>query len=152
MASPNHDLPRYRILNYPGFFAENDTLYPPDTEIVYTGVPNEQMLPLNDAAKKAMDAYLDGLEQHHRKSMADRGLSPDIRRPRDLSDALEVEAAAQKKARVYAAAEGEVPQMPNLARGAQKAGADKIVEAKPMKIERTKPVPILGAMNQSDAS
>jgi hypothetical protein len=140
--------PKYEILNGAGFYAENDTLYPQGTVIYYTGVPNEQMLPLNDPAKKAMDAYLDGLEQHHRRNLEERGLNPNTKRPRDLADALEVEKAADKKARVYAAEGGKVPQMGNLP-GAEKK-PDVVIQAAPAKpAERAKPIPILGAMNQT---
>lgn len=143
-------LPRYQILNSPGFYGPDDTLYEQGRVIDYTGVPNEQMLPLNDPAKKAMDAYLDGLEQHHKRNMIERGLNPEIKRPRDLSDAIEVEKAADKKARVYAAEAGPVPQMGHLP-GAQKK-SDVTIQALPAKqVERQKPVPILGTMKQTDA-
>lgn len=150
MAEAREELPKYRILNYPGFFAENDTLYPADTEIIYDGVPNEQMLPLNDAAKKKMDAYLDGLEQAHRANMIERGMNPNIRRPRDMAETLDIEAQITKKVRVYNAAEGEIPQMGNLNKNKK---TEAVIEALPAAPRgKQKPVPILSAMNQSDAS
>lgn len=143
--------PRYQILNSPGFFGPDDSLYEQGRIIDYTGVPNEQMLPLNEPAKKMMDAYLDGLEFHHRQNMIARGLSPDIRRPRDIADAMEVEKAADKKARVYATEVTAPAQMGHLVKGGKKS--DTVIVAQPPEpIGRQKPIPILANMNQSDAS
>lgn len=144
------ELPRYRILNYPGFFGPDDTLYPPDTEILFDGVPNEEMLPLNDAAKQRMIAYVKGLNDAHRSNMTERGLSPDIKRPTGLGEAIDVEAQVTKKIQIANASAGAVPQMGNLNKNKK---TDAVIEAVPAsQRQKAKPVPILSAMNQSDAS
>lgn len=55
------DIPRYRLLR--PFYAEDDTLYPTDAELSYTGVPNEDMEPLNEAARQAMIPMLQGIKK-----------------------------------------------------------------------------------------
>lgn len=145
-------IPRYRILNYPGFFGPDDTLYTTDTEIAYTGVPNEQMEPLNDAAKEKMTAYLHGLDQAHRAKMQAWGRDPNSPRPRELGDMIEQE--MKDRPRVFPTGGENIPQMGNLAKPGQrtKENAKEVVSAKPFVQPKIKPVPMVGNMNQSDAS
>ncbi len=55
------EVPRYRILT--DFFGPNDHLYGEGDEIDYLGEPNTEMLPINEAAQKRMQAYVDYLNQ-----------------------------------------------------------------------------------------
>jgi len=57
--------PRYRLLK--PFYAEGDVFVPQDqpdgtsTEIIYDGIPNPEMEPLNGAARERMKQYLESL-------------------------------------------------------------------------------------------
>jgi hypothetical protein len=58
---PLADPPEYEILGPNSFFSKDCVLYPPGSVIrdtFGTIVPNEEMLPLNEAAEERMDAYL----------------------------------------------------------------------------------------------
>lgn len=143
--STANEVPQYRILNYPGFYGPDDTLYGPDTVIGFTGVPNEHMEPLNDAAKEKMTAYLNGLDQAHRAKMAAWGRDPNSPRPRDLSDIID-ENRPQREV-VFPAGGENIPQMGNLAKG-KKADAAQVVSAKPFVQPKQKPVAIVDAMKE----
>ena len=52
--------PQYKLLKQ--FYAD-DTLFPEEAIIEFNGIPNEQMEPLNDAAREKMAAFLKSLEE-----------------------------------------------------------------------------------------
>jgi hypothetical protein len=119
----DHDIsaentPKYRQLNPRGFFAEDDTLYPEDTEFYYTGTPNEFMEPLNEPAKAAMRAYLAELDW-----CADQAAIANGRRPRgrvsdmaeQISDSLK-DATRASKEFVMPASSRNVPMQGNMPR------------------------------------
>lgn len=144
--------PRYRILNSPGFFAEDDTLYTPGTEIVYLGTPNEHMQPLNDAARARVKQNEDYLDRCYREKAQMRGREAGPR-PRDLAEAsAEDTSDAREIARqraVYPVEGKPIPVMGNMTR---RRGAPKnIVSAKtPGSPKRQAPKPI-GSMTQSNS-
>lgn len=115
-ATDRENLPKYRILNSPGFFAEDDTLYPPGTEIYYTGTPTEHWQPLNDAAKKRLDDHLKTLDDAHLARLRAEGKAPSPR-PRELGDQVMAEMEARPREPRFYPAEGEkVPVMGNMKR------------------------------------
>lgn len=124
------DKPRYRILNSPGFFAEDDTLYPPGTEIVYLGTPNEHMEPLNDAAREAVDKHTAYLDQCYAEKMHANGRAVGVR-PRELGDQIaeaSAEAREKRERKVYPTAGQPIPPMGNMSK--RKGPAKNIVSAK----------------------
>ncbi|HVB17292.1 MAG TPA: hypothetical protein VNF04_12205 [Stellaceae bacterium] len=52
------EIPKYKIVSQRGCFLEDDTLHLGDEIIEYLGTPNLEMVPLNGAAEKRMDAYI----------------------------------------------------------------------------------------------
>lgn len=123
------DKPRYRILNSPGFFAEDDTLYPPGTEIVYLGTPNEHMEPLNEAAREAVDKYQAELDAGYAAKAAANGRPIGIR-PRDLGEQIDDQRADQKarERKVYPVAGEKIPPMGSMTK--RRGPAKNIVSAK----------------------
>lgn len=63
------EVPRYRLNAM--CFLEDDTLHVEGEEIEYTNDPNDQMVPLNDAAVKRMEVYLRQL-QHGQRLVAEK--------------------------------------------------------------------------------
>lgn len=59
--------PVFRVLDEHGFFGPDDTLHPEGSLIVLHDAPNENMEPMNDLAREAYEAMLDGLEESSRK-------------------------------------------------------------------------------------
>lgn len=82
-----HDKPVYRILSEKGFFGPDDTLHPEGALIVLYDVPNEDMEPMNDIARKAMSDYLDGLEESAKLVASANGRSF-LGRPRNKEDMM----------------------------------------------------------------
>lgn len=70
---PAEELPVYRVLNEKGFFGDDDTLYQTGAEIVYTGTPNNEFEPLNDAARARMEEFLINQEAHARANAIANG-------------------------------------------------------------------------------
>lgn len=79
--------PAYRILSAHGFFADNDSLYTEGSTIYWEDEPNEEMEPLNEAAKQQMTVYLDKLDSLAKEAAAKRGVAF-TGRPRTLDQAL----------------------------------------------------------------
>lgn len=144
--------PRYRILNTPGFFAEDDTLYVQGMEIVYLGTPNEHMQPLNDAARAKVKENEDYLDRCYREKSELRGRLAGPR-PRELSDASAEDMADARdhaRARTVYPVEGKpIPVMGNMTR--RRGPAKNIVSSKaPGAPKRQAPKPI-GSMTQSNS-
>lgn len=81
------NVPVYRVLSEKGFFGPNDTLYEEGSIIILKGVPNEDMEPLNELARKNLDAYLDVLEESS-KLVASHNGRAFLGRPRTKEDML----------------------------------------------------------------
>lgn len=144
--------PRYLILNTPGFFAEDDTLYPQGTEIVYLGTPNEHMQPLNEPARAKVKENEEFLDRCYREKAQMRGREAGPR-PRDLAEAsAEDSADARESARrrtVYPVEGQRIPVMGNMTR--RKGPAKNIVSSRgPGRPKRQAPTPI-GTMTQSNS-
>lgn len=112
MGDPN--MPRYKLLKE--FFAPDDTLYPEGTRLDFDGIPNEWMEPLNEPARKNMQAYLEHLDDCQRA--VDAKHNREYRgRLSDLGDILDrvrqdTKAEVEEKARkpiVMPADRGPVP-------------------------------------------
>lgn len=54
---PVGDLPLYRLNTT--CFLDDDTLHPEGEELRYNGIPNFEMVPLNDAARERMQGFID---------------------------------------------------------------------------------------------
>ncbi|MDE2469320.1 MAG: hypothetical protein KGL35_11400 [Bradyrhizobium sp.] len=115
-ATERENLPKYRILNSPGFYAEDDTLYPPGTEIYYTGTPTEHWQPLNEAAEKRLADHLRVLDEAHMAKLRAEGKVP-YPRPRELGDQVQSEMEARpREPKIYPVAGEAVPVMGNMKR------------------------------------
>lgn len=87
MNTLNNERPAYRILAVHGFFGPDDHLYELDEEIFYDDEPNEEMEPLNEAARQKLGAYLNKLDSLS-KAAAEKLGRPHISRPRTLDGAI----------------------------------------------------------------
>ena len=65
--------PVYRVLDEHGFFGPDDTLHPMGALVVLYDAPNENMEPMNDLAREALDAVLDSLDESARKVAEENG-------------------------------------------------------------------------------
>jgi hypothetical protein len=74
------DRPAYRILEG-SFFGPDDHLYKEGECIVFDDEPNEQMEPLNDLAREAMNTYLTKLDKLAQAVAEKNGRSFASRRP-----------------------------------------------------------------------
>lgn len=45
------------------FFDPRDNWHPADKVVVFNGIPNQTMMPLNDIARERYDAYMDKLDE-----------------------------------------------------------------------------------------
>lgn len=79
--------PAYRILATHGFFGPDDHLYQEGDEIYYDDTPNEEMEPLNEAARVKLEEYLTVLDDKA-KEAAEKFGRPFIARPRTLDGAI----------------------------------------------------------------
>lgn len=61
------DKPVFRVLTEQGFFGPDHTLHRAGELIVLYDEPNEDMEPMNDLARKAMNVHLDKLEQSEKE-------------------------------------------------------------------------------------
>jgi len=106
--------PRYLLLA--DFFAENDTKYDRDSEIVYFGPPNEHMLPRNEAARRAkreQEEYLDACWAVKCKAEG-RPVAP---RPKEMADQIEAEMGMLRAERGVAIEQQLPPSRPDLTKG-----------------------------------
>lgn len=87
--------PAYRVLAVSGFFGPDDNLYELDNEIYFDGEPNEELEPLNDAARLKMIQYLDKLDELGRKAAEKVGRAY-AGRPRNIDGAIELATAVAR--------------------------------------------------------
>lgn len=95
MSFTDNTRPVYRVLNPNGFFGPNDHLFKEDEEIVYDGTPNEELEPLNEAAKQKMVAFIENLDSEARKTAEKLG-RPFVERPRGIDGALDLATEIQR--------------------------------------------------------
>ena len=133
------EAPRYR-LNEACFF--DDTYIPEGNEIAYTDTPNLSMVPLNDPAKRAMEAYIEFLtscqqEKEEGAGRVFRGLITDrgVMLAQGLQDARR---EARGPSVTMPTDKGTVPSMPNTdeARALAKRGP-----GRPPKVLTNRPPP-----------
>jgi hypothetical protein len=67
MQIPN-DRPAYEILSTSGFHGPDQHLYQEGDYIVFDGIPNEEMRPLNELARKKLEEYSAYLDAHAKKA------------------------------------------------------------------------------------
>lgn len=95
---PNtQEMPTYRILSVTGFFGPDSHLYREGEEIYYADEPNEDMEPLNEPARQAMEKFFDKLEDAAKKIAAKAGVEY-TGRPRTLEAAVELSTLAARRA------------------------------------------------------
>lgn len=112
------EMPLYRLLA--PCYLEDDTLHGEGEEIIYLGIPNEEMEPLNDPAREASTAYLEHLDDAARAVSAARNM-PFMGRAALLDQAIEhAQKELQKQPMVLPAYRGEAPVRPDLATPAQR--------------------------------
>ena len=112
--------PRYKLLKP---FYVNDQYIAEDTEIEWTGVPNEQMEPLNDQAIERMTAYLLTLEGGRTPRVEDLMYQTMLKRPREAAE-ITIPKAVQ-----------DIPQMGNM-RPSSEAGVKIMAEAPTVKLQK----------------
>lgn len=91
----SNETPQYRILAVHGFFGPDDHLYELDSEIWFEGEPNEEMEPLNEAARVRIHQFLEKLDAQA-KVAAEKLNKPFIERPRNLDGALVLATAIER--------------------------------------------------------
>ena len=79
------DRAAYRILT--NFYGPNDHMYQEGDIVLFDGEPNDDMEPMNSAAKKVMDAFFKKQEDCARK-MAEKAGREYTGRPRSLDEAV----------------------------------------------------------------
>jgi len=87
--------PAFRILAASGFYGPDDHLYVEGDEIYYDGEPNEEMEPLNEAARTKMSAYIEKLDASA-KAAADKAGKAFVERPKNLDGALALATAVAR--------------------------------------------------------
>lgn len=139
MSLQQSELPRYRVLS--PVFLEDEILHKEGTELVYTGVPNEEMEPLNEAARKESLAFVTMLDD------AARATAAHFNRPFNgrITDRNEAIATSLEDAKKIArnlvlptSGAGPVPIRPDLMTPAQRRAAD---SRKQKKVLGTKAAP-----------
>lgn len=95
MSETNKEIPHYRILAVHGFFGPDDHLYDLDKEIWFEGTPNDEMEPLNEAARVRLSVELERLDRLARIA-AEKLNRPFVERPRDLDGAIVLATALQR--------------------------------------------------------
>lgn len=85
----------YRVLNVSGFYGPDDHLHLEGDEIVYDGIPNEELEPLNDVAKERMIKLIETLDAGAREAAEKLGRSY-IERPRSLDGGLSLASELQR--------------------------------------------------------
>ena len=156
------EAPKYRLNS--SCFLEDDTLHVEGEEIEYLNSPNMEMVPINDAARKRMQEYIDLLtdiarEQAELRGQPFRGLITDkgVMIAQARQDA--VRSAQNVSVISMPADKGEVPQMPQheaaqaqaRRRGRPPKSAAVVSSKAPEPVTRhgTMPAPILGTRNAS---
>jgi len=154
------EAPRYK-LNAPCYI--DDTLHDTGTVIDYIGVPNGEMVPLNEAATAAMQDWLAGLEQGAREAAEHfgrpfRGLISD-RGTLIAQQMHDVRTAPERLHLAIPVDREKVPQMPHMDT-APKRGRGRppkaVLAAKAPSVERTRdskePVSVLGTSHTQAAA
>lgn len=83
------DRPVYRILNVAGFYGPDSHLYKEGEIIAFRDEPNEDMEPMNQLAKEAMEKYLNKLDELAR-AVAKKNGRQFAGRPRTLDGVIAV--------------------------------------------------------------
>lgn len=110
------EVPVYQ-LNEP-FFAEDNVLYPPDTEFRYNGCPNRHMMPLNEAARQRLADYLPSIDQRPLKTQLADAEARERARPVPVIPTPDARVASRN-----------APPMPNPRRDGAGPAADLVVGA-----------------------
>ena len=113
--------PRYKLLKP---FYVNDQYISEDTEIEWTGVPNEQMEPLNDMAVEKMTAYLSTLEGGRTPRVEDLMYQTMLKRPKEAAE-VTIPKAVQ-----------DVPQMGSMRPSLKEADLKITTEAPTVKLQK----------------
>lgn len=102
------DRAAYRILAVNGWYGPNDHLYREGDTVYYEGEPNEEMEPLNDLARKALDAFYAKVDAGAREfsTKLGRAYRPRIR----LEDRLRAATAGGRRIQLVAG-DGGIPLM-----------------------------------------
>ena len=145
-AAPIEQIPQYRILDGKGAWLEDETLHEQGTIIEYLGVPNENMEPLNEAARARMNTYLIELDDGARARAADDGRHY-RGRVRDLGDQVGDAVAARPKEQkmVMPKSNLDAPVRPDMVPISKRHRADagKVVSAsQPKPKGKQTPIPI----------
>lgn len=121
MFSIPQDRPVYRILNVAGFFGPDSHLYKEGEVIAFQDEPNEDMEPMNQMAKDAIEKYLNKLDELAR-SVAKKNGRQFAGRPRSLDGVIAVASEDMRRVSLVQG-DGGVPLM-----GAQRTntGIEKI--------------------------
>ena len=90
------DRPAYRILNPTGFFGPDDHLYSEGDCIVFEGIPNEEMEPLNALARERLEAYSEALDDGARK-VAEKNGREYTPRPRTMEGNIDLATADARR-------------------------------------------------------
>lgn len=92
----NNETPVWRVLATAGFFDTNDTLYEEGSEIEYTGEPNLELEPLNEAARQKLIEFIEKLDVLGRQA-AEKAGRPWAGYPRHLDGQLALATAIQRE-------------------------------------------------------
>lgn len=159
------EIPRYRLNT--ACYLEDDTLHVEGEEIEYLNTPNDQMVPLNDAARSRLTEYLEQL-QHGQRLVAEKNgrnapgvvildkgellaqMGQDIRREPQKVQAVQM---PEDKGQVFA-----MPNLPEAQAQARRRGKNKgspVISAKapaPPKRPGPNPEAVLGTRYTKDSA
>lgn len=115
MNSVSNERAAYRVLDPNGFFGPDDTLYTVDeygdpAVVYFDGVPNEQLEPLNDLARKRLNNLVEELDAKA-KLAAEKLGRPFVARPRNIDGAIELATALAKDSMAIMGVKREVTQI-----------------------------------------
>jgi len=112
------DVPCYRILEGKGCFLDDIMFFPGDI-VTWTEEPNKEMEPLNELAKKAMNAFFDDREKLAKAASAAKGMRYiPLRRP--IEEERELNTSEARRVELIKG-DGGVPVMGARKRGRPKA-------------------------------
>jgi hypothetical protein len=118
------DRPAYRILSEAGFFGPDDHLYRAGDCIVFDDEPNEDMEPLNEPARTALEKFFDKLDAAARRKAEKAGLEY-AGRPKSLDEKITLATADARRVQLING-DGGVPLM-----GGKKRGRPRIERMEP---------------------
>lgn len=124
MTPNDSNTPRYRLLS--PCYLEDDTLHVEGEEIWYTGIPNEEMEPLNELARQRSREYIDSLDDAARAVAAakNRPFTGRLTDHAAIDQMIDDSRAEQRARTVLPVSRDDVPIRPDLATPAQKAKRD----------------------------